>query len=187
MPSKSVVPNPGPPDVLGLQLLEILASKGGGEGFWELYSKNIWRPKVGDHCSKAIWTYFMKKEGWSTHSISFSWDDSSSSSYNLNFLHTLIIHSCGAWIMQGSWSSVAKWFWYPAHHSLVLRSITILHFQFWGLQFWFSLPQHSSWEDFTNLIRQNIATSAPVFQSSKPRYFEDVSETSQLPAHMKGG
>ena len=32
----AVVPNLGPPDVLGLQLPEILASKGGGEGFWEL-------------------------------------------------------------------------------------------------------------------------------------------------------
>ena len=46
---RSVVPNLGPPDVLGLQLPEILASRDGGEGFWELYSKNIWRPKVGDH------------------------------------------------------------------------------------------------------------------------------------------
>ena len=35
-PSKTVVPNLGPPDVLGLQALEILASRGGGEGFWEL-------------------------------------------------------------------------------------------------------------------------------------------------------
>ena len=33
---RSVVPNLGPPDVLGLQLPEILASTGGGEGFWEL-------------------------------------------------------------------------------------------------------------------------------------------------------
>ena len=32
----SVVPNFGPPDVLGLQLPEILPSRGGGEGFWEL-------------------------------------------------------------------------------------------------------------------------------------------------------
>ena len=31
-----VVPNFGPPDVHGLQLPEILASRGGGEGFWEL-------------------------------------------------------------------------------------------------------------------------------------------------------
>ena len=31
-----VVPNLGPPDVLGLQFPEILASRGGGEGFWEL-------------------------------------------------------------------------------------------------------------------------------------------------------
>ena len=30
------VSNCGPPDVLGLQLPEILASRGGGEGFWEL-------------------------------------------------------------------------------------------------------------------------------------------------------
>ena len=34
--STAVVPNLGPPDVLGLQLPEILASRGGGEGLWEL-------------------------------------------------------------------------------------------------------------------------------------------------------
>ena len=34
--ASSVVPNLGPPDVLGLQLPEILASRGSGEGFWEL-------------------------------------------------------------------------------------------------------------------------------------------------------
>ena len=33
--NKGVVPNLGPPDVLGLQLPEILASRD-GEGFWEL-------------------------------------------------------------------------------------------------------------------------------------------------------
>ena len=33
---KPVVPNLGSPDVLGLQPPEILASRGGGEGFWEL-------------------------------------------------------------------------------------------------------------------------------------------------------
>ena len=32
-PSNAVVSNLGPPDVLGLQLPEILASRGGGEGF----------------------------------------------------------------------------------------------------------------------------------------------------------
>ena len=32
----AVVLNLGPPDVLGLQLPEILASRGDGEGFWEL-------------------------------------------------------------------------------------------------------------------------------------------------------
>ena len=46
---RAVVLNLGPPDVLGLQLPEILARRGGGVGFWELQSKNIWRPKVGDH------------------------------------------------------------------------------------------------------------------------------------------
>ena len=51
--SRAVVPNLGPPDVLGLQLPEILASRDGGEGFWELQSKNIWRPKIGDHCSRS--------------------------------------------------------------------------------------------------------------------------------------
>ena len=34
--SRTVVPNLGPPDVLGLQLPEILVSRGGGKGFWEL-------------------------------------------------------------------------------------------------------------------------------------------------------
>ena len=34
--SRSVVLNLEPPDVLGLQLPEILASRGSGEGFWEL-------------------------------------------------------------------------------------------------------------------------------------------------------
>ena len=33
---RPVVPNLGPPDVLGLQLPGILASRGGDEGFWEL-------------------------------------------------------------------------------------------------------------------------------------------------------
>ena len=33
---RAVVPNLGPPDVLQLQLPEILASRGGGEGLWEL-------------------------------------------------------------------------------------------------------------------------------------------------------
>ena len=33
---RAVVSNLRPPDVLGLQLPEILASRGGGEGFWEL-------------------------------------------------------------------------------------------------------------------------------------------------------
>ena len=32
----AVVPNLGPPYVLGLQLPEILASRGGGEGFWDV-------------------------------------------------------------------------------------------------------------------------------------------------------
>ena len=35
-PYRSVVPNLGPPGVLGLQLPEILASRSGGVGFWEL-------------------------------------------------------------------------------------------------------------------------------------------------------
>ena len=33
---RAVVPSLGPPDVLGLQLPEILDNRGGGEGFWEL-------------------------------------------------------------------------------------------------------------------------------------------------------
>ena len=37
-----VVPNLGPPDVLRLQLPEILANITSGEGFWEFQSKNNW-------------------------------------------------------------------------------------------------------------------------------------------------
>ena len=33
--SRSVIPNLGLPDVLGLQFSEIMASRGGDEGFWE--------------------------------------------------------------------------------------------------------------------------------------------------------
>ena len=33
---RTVVPNLGPPGVLELQLPEILGSRDGGEGFWEL-------------------------------------------------------------------------------------------------------------------------------------------------------
>ena len=43
-----MVPNLGPPDVLGLQLPETFTITSAGQDFWEL--KSIWRPKVGDHC-----------------------------------------------------------------------------------------------------------------------------------------
>ena len=46
-----VVPNLGPPDVLGLQLPKAFTTTSAGQDFWELKSKNIWRPKVGEHCS----------------------------------------------------------------------------------------------------------------------------------------
>ena len=43
--SSSVLPNLGSPDVLGLQLLEILASTAGDEVFWEVESKTqVWEP-----------------------------------------------------------------------------------------------------------------------------------------------
>ena len=42
-----VVPNLGPPDDLGLQLLEAFTTTSIGQDFWELKSKNIWRPKLG--------------------------------------------------------------------------------------------------------------------------------------------
>ena len=45
----SVVPNLGPPDVLGLQLPEAFTTTAIGQDIWELKFKNIWRPKVGDH------------------------------------------------------------------------------------------------------------------------------------------
>ena len=51
--SNTVVSYCGPPDVLGLQLPEILANRGGGEGFWELKSKNIWRATVRHHWPKG--------------------------------------------------------------------------------------------------------------------------------------
>ena len=41
----SVVSNLGPPDVLALQLPEILAGTAGSEGFWELQSRNIGGPR----------------------------------------------------------------------------------------------------------------------------------------------
>ena len=48
-----MVPNLGPPDVLGLQFPEAFAATSAGQDFWELTSKNIWRPKVGDHSCRA--------------------------------------------------------------------------------------------------------------------------------------
>ena len=48
--SRAVIPNLGPPDVLGLQLPEAFTINCSRQDFWELKSKNIWRPKVGDHC-----------------------------------------------------------------------------------------------------------------------------------------
>ena len=45
-----VMPNLGPPDVLGLQLPEVFTTTSAGKDFWELKSKNIWRAKVGHHC-----------------------------------------------------------------------------------------------------------------------------------------
>ena len=47
--ARPVVPNLGPPDVLGIQLPEAFTTTSTGQDFWELKSKNIWRPKVGDH------------------------------------------------------------------------------------------------------------------------------------------
>ena len=45
------VPNLGPTDVLGLHLPEAFTTTSAGQDFWELKSKNIWGPKVEDHCS----------------------------------------------------------------------------------------------------------------------------------------
>ena len=50
MSSKAVVLKLGSPDVLGLQLPEIMASIAGGEGFCELQPKNIWGPQFENHC-----------------------------------------------------------------------------------------------------------------------------------------
>ena len=44
-----MVPNLGPPDILGLQFPEAFTTTSAGQDFWELKSKNIWRPKVGNH------------------------------------------------------------------------------------------------------------------------------------------
>ena len=50
---RAVVPNLGPPDILGLQLPKAFTTTSAGQDFWELKSKNIWRPKVEDHCSST--------------------------------------------------------------------------------------------------------------------------------------
>ena len=50
--TKPVVLSLGPPDILGLQLPEAFTPTSAGEDFWELKSKNTWRPKVGDHSMK---------------------------------------------------------------------------------------------------------------------------------------
>ena len=42
------------PDVLGLQLQEILASTAKSEGFWELQSKNIWGPQFENYWVKSV-------------------------------------------------------------------------------------------------------------------------------------
>ena len=47
---RAVVTKLETPEVLGLQLPEILASTAVGESFWELQSKNIWELKLGNHC-----------------------------------------------------------------------------------------------------------------------------------------
>ena len=52
-PSNPVVLKLGSPDVLGLQLPEILASTASGEGFWELQSKNIWGAQLENHWCKG--------------------------------------------------------------------------------------------------------------------------------------
>ena len=49
--ANSVVLNVGPPDVVELQLPEAFTTTPAGQDFWEMKSKNIWRPKVGDHCA----------------------------------------------------------------------------------------------------------------------------------------
>ena len=49
---RSVVPNLGPPDVLGLQLPEAFTTTSAGQDFLEWKSKNIWKPKVRDHWSR---------------------------------------------------------------------------------------------------------------------------------------
>ena len=53
MSPKAMVLNHGPPDVIELQPPEAFATTSAGQDFWELKSKNIWRPKVGDHCPKG--------------------------------------------------------------------------------------------------------------------------------------
>ena len=73
--STPVVSNCGPPDVLGLQLPGSLASRGGGEGFWELKSKNIWRATVQHHWSKVL-APVKEAESWGriyVHEKSIAW------------------------------------------------------------------------------------------------------------------
>ena len=52
--ASAVVPNLGPPDVLGLQLPEAFTTTSDGQDFWKLNSKNIWRPKVGGHYASEL-------------------------------------------------------------------------------------------------------------------------------------
>ena len=49
-----VVTKFGSPDVLGLQLPEILASTASGEGFREFSSRNIWGHQVGNHWIRGM-------------------------------------------------------------------------------------------------------------------------------------
>ena len=51
--SRAGLSNLGPADVLRLQLPEAFTTTSAGQDFWELKSKNIWRAKVGHHCSRV--------------------------------------------------------------------------------------------------------------------------------------
>ena len=47
-------PNLGSSDIFGLKLPEAFTTSCAGQDFWELQSKNIWGPKVGNHCYRPM-------------------------------------------------------------------------------------------------------------------------------------
>ena len=64
-----MVPNLGPPDVLRLQLPQAFTTTSAGQDFWELKSKNIWRPKFGDHWLRGCKTVSVAPSALSLNTL----------------------------------------------------------------------------------------------------------------------